>query len=88
MSLSLKLSDTRVYELQIRARLGTTAHFSTVVVLGGHLELLDLAFERAFMVHLVKGLGVWVQGSGFGVWGSGFKVWGSGLRVYGQGFSD
>ena len=26
-SLSLKLSDTRVYEPQIRARLGTTAHF-------------------------------------------------------------
>jgi len=25
--LSLKLSDTRVYEPQIRARLGTTAHF-------------------------------------------------------------
>ena len=26
-SLSLKLSDTRVYEPQLRARLGTTAHF-------------------------------------------------------------
>ena len=26
-SLSLKLSDTRVYAPQIRARLGTTAHF-------------------------------------------------------------
>ena len=32
-SLSLKLSDTRVYEPQIRARLGTTAHFCKVVVL-------------------------------------------------------
>ena len=32
-SLSLKLSDTRVYEPQIRARLGTTAHFCEVVVL-------------------------------------------------------
>jgi len=31
--LSLKLSDTRVYEPQIRARLGTTAHFCEVVVL-------------------------------------------------------
>ena len=31
-SLSLKLSDTRVYEPQIRARLGTTAHFCEVVV--------------------------------------------------------
>ena len=30
-SLSLKLSDTRVYEPQIRARLGTTAHFCRVV---------------------------------------------------------
>ena len=32
-SLSLKLSDTRVYEPQIRARLGTTAHFCEVIVL-------------------------------------------------------
>jgi len=32
-SLSLKLSDTRVYGPQIRARLGTTAHFCGVVVL-------------------------------------------------------
>jgi len=32
-SLLLKLSDTRVYEPQIRARLGTTAHFCRVVVL-------------------------------------------------------
>ena len=31
-SLSLKLSDTRVYEPQLRARLGTTAHFCRVVV--------------------------------------------------------
>ena len=31
--LSLKLSDTRVYEPQIRAHLGTTAHFCRVVVL-------------------------------------------------------
>ena len=32
-SLSLKLSDTTLYEPQIRARLGTTAHFCEVVVL-------------------------------------------------------
>ena len=32
-SWSLKLSDTKVYEPQIRARLGTTAHFCRVVVL-------------------------------------------------------
>jgi len=30
-SLSLQLSDTRVYEPQIRARLGTTVHFCEVV---------------------------------------------------------
>ena len=30
--MSLQLSDTRVYEPQIRARLGTTAHFCRVVV--------------------------------------------------------
>ena len=32
-SLGLKLSDTRAYEPQIRARLGTTAHFCKEVVL-------------------------------------------------------
>ena len=32
-SLRLELSDTRVYAPQIRARLGTTAHFCGVVVL-------------------------------------------------------
>ena len=32
MSLSLKLSDTRVYEPQIRARLGTAAYFCEEVV--------------------------------------------------------
>ena len=31
--MGLKLSDTRVYEPQIRARLGTTAHLCVVVVL-------------------------------------------------------
>ena len=38
-SLSLKLSDTRVYEPQIRARLGTTAHLGAVVGLVGTLML-------------------------------------------------
>jgi len=32
-SLGLKLSGARVYEPQIRARLGTTAHFCEVIVL-------------------------------------------------------
>ena len=42
-SLSLKLSDTRVYEPQIRARLGITEHSCEVGVLqlraGDHLEV-------------------------------------------------
>ena len=44
-SLSLKLSDTRDYEPQIRARLGTTTHFCEVVESdGGDLgSLRDLA---------------------------------------------
>ena len=33
-SLSRKLSDTRVYEPQMRARFGTTAHFCEVVIMG------------------------------------------------------
>ena len=37
-SLSLELSDTRVYEPEIRARLGTTAHFYRVVVLKSPLR--------------------------------------------------
>jgi len=37
-SLILKLSDTRVYEPQIRARLGTTAHFCKVVGVGADRE--------------------------------------------------
>ena len=35
-SLSLRLSDTRVYEPQIRARLGTTALFGRVHYFSGH----------------------------------------------------
>ena len=37
-SLSLKLSGTGVYEPQIRARLGSTAHFCEVDVLHAHLR--------------------------------------------------
>jgi len=44
-SLSLKLSDTRVYEPQIRARLGTTAHFCEVVVLKNWFGI-DLALPE------------------------------------------
>jgi len=57
-SLSLKLSDTRVYEPQIRARLGTTAHFS-------HLEGLGrggVVLEGADLV------------LGFGLYGLWFRV--------------
>ena len=35
-----QLSDTRVYEPQIRARLGTTAHFCKVVVRVSHKDLI------------------------------------------------
>ena len=41
--MSLKLSDTRVYEPQIRARLGTTAHFGTesvTIYAGGSLGVM------------------------------------------------
>ena len=37
-SLSLKLSDTRVYEPRIRARLGTTAHFWGGEEAGGNVQ--------------------------------------------------
>ena len=40
-SWSLKLSDTRVYEPQIRARLGSTAHFCRVADLD-EVEGLDV----------------------------------------------
>ena len=45
-SLSLKLSDTRVYEPQIRARLGTTAHFFKVVVLKLRHKSQNLTFSE------------------------------------------
>ena len=41
-SLILKLRDTRVYEPQIRARLGTTAHLCEVVVRNLSLSLRPL----------------------------------------------
>ena len=44
-SLSLRLSDTRVYEPQIRAGLGTTAHFCKVVVLKLRAELVVYNYE-------------------------------------------
>ena len=46
-SLSLKLSDTRVYEPQIRARLGTTTHFCEVVGID-----LEVAVDDASRVHV------------------------------------
>ena len=44
-SLRLKLSDARVYEPQIRARLGTTVHFCEVVM-GADVSLQGTVFER------------------------------------------
>ena len=50
-SLSLKMSDKRVYEPQIRARLGTTAHFCAVVVkderLAAFFAMLDPRARRS-----------------------------------------
>ena len=45
-SLSLKLSDARVYEPQIRARLGTTAHFCRVIA---HLVEREIMQSRSFI---------------------------------------
>ena len=61
-SLSLKLSDTRVYEPQTRARLDTTTHFCGVVVLKltvGQSEtplLCRRGFARAPNVHRAESL--------------------------------
>ena len=68
-SLSLKLSDTRVYEPQIRARLGTATHFCPV-----QFSILSLGIR-------VRGLGFRVQGLWFRVEVSGFMVEVVGLRV-------
>ena len=62
-SLSLKLSDTRVHESQIRARLGTTAHFCKVVVLK-----LRAAPSCADLVQLSIGTGEDARTSCFRVW--------------------
>ena len=54
-SLSLKLSDTKGYEPQIRARLGTTAHFCRVVVRGVTRALpfwmSRVQSERSYLAH-------------------------------------
>jgi len=50
-SLSLKLSDTKVYEPQIRARLGTASHFCEVVLklraVPSCADLVQLSIERS-----------------------------------------
>jgi len=51
-SLSLNLSDTRVYEPQIRARLGTTAHFCEVDVLRLRRTRKQWSITRAFVSHI------------------------------------
>ena len=47
VSLSLKLSDTRVYEPHMRARLGTTVHFCEVVISASGLRTLSRQKMRA-----------------------------------------
>ena len=77
--LSLKLSDRRFYEPQIRTHLGTTAHCCQVV--GAIPESRFFTLSRA----VIPCVSVWakVQGFVFRVWGSGSRVWGVGLRVWG-----
>ena len=53
-SLSLKLSDTRVYEPQTRARLGTTAQLCRVVVLKFSNLVRDSAQLRLRIRHLPR----------------------------------
>ena len=63
-SLSLKLGDTRVYEPQIRARLGTTSHFCEVVVLKFAMlpQVVEMAaekqgvLERLDSLHVARGV--------------------------------
>jgi len=45
-SLSLKLSETRVYEPQIRARLGTTAHICKVVAVKSGERVSNFSIRR------------------------------------------
>jgi len=77
---SLELSDTKVYEPQIRARLGTAAHlcgtFALRLEAGGRSACLPPCSPA-------PGFGVW--GSRLRVWGLGFRVQGSGFRVLGLG---
>jgi len=95
-SLSLKLSDTRVYEPQTRAHLGTTAHFFKVVVTlldsgrsllkmpGWELRIpLQVRPEFVFQVScfVFRISGFWSRVSGFG-----FRVSGFGFLVSGFGF--
>jgi len=65
---SLELSDTKVYEPEIRALLGTGSHFW---------------FWGLPHVHSAHGMEVetWSRGLGFRVWGLGFGVWGLGFEI-------
>jgi len=59
-SLIYKLSDTRVYEHQVRARLGTTEHLCEVVVLvdGVHMAARATSLPRpAFQAMLLGFIG-------------------------------
>ena len=66
-SLSLKLSDTRVYEPQIRALLGTASHFCEVIVLKlrteGHRVAGDSNYHGARPVHLIITMIQWIRTS-------------------------
>ena len=70
--MSLKLSDTRVYEPNETQRLGQGEDLLRAAIRLGLLHCGRLFFR--------------VEVLGFGVWGLGFRVEGLGLKVCGLGF--
>jgi len=77
-SLSLKLSETGVYEPQIRACAEFQVSGLGVRAQGSRFRVHGSGFR-------VKGSGCRVQGSRFKVQGAGCRVQGSGFRVQGAG---
>ena len=73
----------KVYDPEIRARLGTAAHFCEVVVLELRTDPIGTALRRGFSLHL----GAWFCGRGkhLEIWGSCFDV---GVRVQGVGLGS
>jgi hypothetical protein len=76
LAFGVELSDTKVYEPQIRALLGTASHFYW-----GFGSRVSRSEKTWFGVW---GFGVGIRGSGFKIWE--FKVWGLGFEVEEGGF--